>query len=119
LANADGYAVSLAGFFLGAWPNIDRRIAWPVIDLATNLEVDSGAPIVSGVGGLVELIGLSSTAGFRILFGPDDHNGGSNDITSDFRHAGLSEVPVPGGLLLLDITLGGLALARRRRMKAA
>lgn len=114
LTVASGFEITLDSFFLGGWPNIDRPITWSVIDLATNSSVAGviGAA-VSGATGLVNVIGLTSDVGFRIVFGPDGFNGGINDIT--YTSAPISAVPLPAAGLLMMAGLGGLVVLRRRQ----
>lgn len=122
-----GYSMTLASFFLGGWPNTDRTISWSVIDLFDSSVVASTLDaFVSGTTGVVNTIGASSTAGFRILFGPDGFNGGINDITYSYARlgdgggddGGASPVPLPAAGWLMIAGLGGLAALRRRRKAA-
>lgn len=114
LTVASGFEITLDSFFLGGWPNTNRSITWSVIDLATSSPVAGAiSAAVSGTTGLVNVIGLTSDVGFRIVFGPDGFNGGINDIT--YTSAPISAVPLPAAGLLLIAGLGGLAAFRRRQ----
>lgn len=118
LTVAPTHSVTLSSFFLGAWPDTDRMITWSVIDLATSNPIAGGADaFVSGVTGLVASVSATSTAGFRILFGPDGFNGGINDITYSYTRLTPppSAVPLPAGGWLMLAGVGGLAAMRRRR----
>jgi len=105
-------------FFLGGYVNTARSIAWAVYDLAdlgTALALDK--PMVPGDVGLVEPVNLSSTSGFRLLFGPDGFNGGINDIIYSYALTDPGDAPIPllASALLLAGGLAGLAALRRRR----
>jgi len=116
LTVASGFEVTLESFFLGGWFDTDRVIGWGVLDLGTNAIVAGMAgATVSGATGLVNIINLTSTTGFRIFFGPDGFNGGVNDIIYTSAAVGPAVVPLPAGGLMLILGLGGLAALRRRR----
>lgn len=120
-----GYSVSLDSFFLGSYitpPQTTdpfdalahtRTIAFSVIDLADNSVVASGAPLVTLLG-LVVNVNASSTAGFRINFGPNGFDGAINDITYRFDRVSAS-VPEPGTLALglLALAAGGFGCRRQ------
>jgi len=117
-----GYTLTFDSFFLGGFNNTARNIAWAVYDLADlGTSLDSGNPLVDGQTGLVESLGLSSTTGFRLLFGPDGFNGGINDITYsyDLTDPGVAPIPLPASALLLAGGLAGLAALRRRQTARA
>lgn len=110
--------LTLSSFFLGAWPNSDRVVSWSVVDLATSATV-AGAmnQLVNGATGLTVFVGATSTAGFRILFGPDGFNSGINDIdySYDLIPPPPAPVPLPAAGWVMMAGLGGLAALRRRR----
>jgi hypothetical protein len=125
LTVASGYTLTLDRFWLGGWPNTDRKITWSVIDLFDNTTVAGLVnALVNGTPGtgLTNVINRTSTAGFRILFGPDGYDGGINDIVYTYARVdtppppppqpGVVPLPAAGWLLLAG--LGGLVALRRR-----
>jgi hypothetical protein len=130
LTVSSGSSVTFNNFRLGGYPNTDREISWSIIDLATNTTVASQAAApVSGTTGLLVDLGLISSAGFRLLFGPDGFNGGLTELTYNFEDgngngngngngSGPQPIPLPAGVLLLFAALGGLGVASRRRSNA-
>lgn len=114
---APTHTVTLASFWLGGWPNFDRNVSWSVIDLADSSVVASAiAAAVSGTTGLTVSLGLTSTTGFRILFGPDGFNGGINDITYSYTPVdNVPPIPLPAGGWLMLAGFGALAALRRRK----
>lgn len=114
---APTHTVTLASFWLGGWPNTNRNVSWSVIDLADSSVVASAInAFVSGTTGLTVSLGLTSTTGFRILFGPDGFNGGINDITYSYTPVdNVPPVPLPAGGWLMLAGFGALAALRRRK----
>ena len=123
LTVASGFTLTLDSFWFGGWPNVDRLIAWLVIDLADDqVLAGTDGSFVDGDTGLTNIIAKSSTVGFRILFGPDGFNGGINDIVYSYAPTvtpppppDVSPIPLPAAGWLLLAGLGGLAAMRRRR----
>lgn len=123
LTVAAGFTVTLDSFWLGAYPNFDRSVTWSVIDLFDNSTVaGTVGALVSGLTGLTNTLNATSTAGFRIQFGPDGYNGGINDIVYSYARVDtpppppdLSPIPLPAAGWLLLGALAGLAGLRRRR----
>lgn len=109
-----GFSVTLSSFGLGGYLNTDRNITWSVIDLFDNgIVASANDAFVSGTTGLLNTLGVTSTVGFRILFGPDGYNGGLTEVS--YTHAAVQPVPVPAALPMMLLALGGLGLAARRR----
>jgi hypothetical protein len=112
---AGTHTVTLSGFWPGARPNFDRNVGWSVIDRADGSTVASSGPVtVSGSTGLTANVNKTSTAGFRILFGPGGYNGGINDITCSYAPKQTAAVPLPAAGWMLLAGMAGLAALRRR-----
>jgi hypothetical protein len=113
LATVGLNTITLAGFDLGAWPNIDRGSQWTVTDLADgSLVASSGGPItILGSTPTSVMIGATSAAGFAITFGPDGFNVGIDNIAFS-----VTAVPEPGTWAMLAAGLIAMgAVVRRRR----
>jgi hypothetical protein len=109
------HTVTLGSFRLGGWPDTDRSVSWSVIDLADSSVVASAiGAFVSGATGLTVSLGVTSTTGFRILFGPDGFNGGLTDIA--YSYTPTSQVPLPAAGWLVVAGVGALAALRRRKV---
>lgn len=104
-------AVTLHSFDIGAWPNTNRQTQVSVIDLATMLPVlSTGQFVVLGSTPTHFDINLSSSAGFRISFGPDGYNVGIDNVAFT---AGAVPEPQTWALLVAGLALVGSAARRR------
>lgn len=113
---SSGSSVTFNSFFLGGYANTNRVIGYTVTDLANNLVVASGVPLVSGATGLTANVGATSNTGFRLSFGPDGYNGGINDISYSF---GSAVVPEPMSWMVMILGFGAIGAGMRRRAQTA
>ena len=121
LAPLGGASLTLNSFDLGGWLNEDRVVAWSVADLFNpGFLLVSGIANVPGTSPLTVPVGLASSDGFRVSFGPDGFNGGLTSLTYTISESqpGPTPVPAPGTLGLLALGLLGLGAALRRRATA-
>lgn len=118
LAPAPGYVVSLIGFDLGAWPQVDRpsQVAIYSGNISTLIFSDP-APLTIG-GSTAKQYAFSgplftSPDGYVIQFGPDGYNVGIDNLR-------FAVTPVPGPLPLVGVAASlGFSRAMKKRIKAA
>jgi len=98
-----GNTVTLSGFYIGSWPNVDRFSQVTVLDLAGGSPlVSAGSITILGAASTIFSINATSSAGFSIAFGPDGYNVGIDNV--DFTTLA---VPEPASMAL---PLAGLAV---------
>ena len=106
-----GFAVSLGGFDLAAY-SIDQTSSWMIEDLAGGTLASSGGDVAILFSAVTSVnAGFTSSAGFRIMWGPNAYNVGLDNLSFD-----VTSVPEPGTLFLLGLGLGlaGLGMLRRK-----
>ncbi len=106
-----GNTVTLAGFDLGSWPNVDRTSQVTVTDLAGGTTVlSTGNITIFGAAPTHFTLNASSSAGFSISFGPEGYNVGIDNIAFT-----ASAVPEPATVALLLAGLAAVGAATRAR----
>ena len=112
-----GYKVTLNGFDIGSWPNVDRYSSWRVFDGFGNLLGSSGIdPILISGASPTHVGSFYSTNGIHIEFGPDSYDVGIDNV--DFTVSAIrgGAVPEPATWAMLIVGMGGVgAMMRRRR----
>lgn len=108
-----GYSVTLNGFSLGAWPNMDRTSQYTILDADGTPLVSSGPITVLGSTPTLVSLAETSSDGIRIQWGPDAYNVAIDNI--DFTVTGVGQIPEPATAALLALGLAGLAWGARRR----
>lgn len=109
-----GQVVTLVGFELGSWNNVDRGSQVTLVDLADNSVVlSTGNITVLSATPSSFSVNASSSAGFSIAFGPDGFNVGIDNIQFS-----TSPVPEPATTALWLAGLATAAVAARRRRNA-
>ena len=107
-----GFSVTLNGFDLTAFDE-DRTSQWTIQDLAGGTVLSSGGMIDVFFPDLTSVVAdLTSSAGFRVSWGPSSYNVGLDNLSYD-----VSSVPEPGTLLLFGLGLAGLgAIGRKKKV---
>jgi len=106
-----GDSITLNGFDLGAWPNIDAITRLFIIDATDNSLLFSATSLpISGAVHSSFAGPWTSTTGIAIQWGPDGYDVGIDNIDFTVR-----PVPEPGTLALLCLGLAGLGWACQRR----
>ena len=110
-------AVSVTGFDFGAYPNTDRETQYSIIDLATGTVLFASPQFTVSGTTATNVAGLwTSSVGIEIQWGPNGYNVGIDNVEYGLATAvPPGEIPLPAGLPLLALGVGGLALLRRRR----
>lgn len=113
LAAVGGSSITLNSFSLGAWPNTDRGTSYSIFDGLGNTLFSSGPLTIDGTISSLFNVGLTSSTGLGIKFGPDSFNVGIDNI--DFSVAGIGAVPEPASWALMIAGFGLVGSAMRRR----
>jgi hypothetical protein len=104
-----GFAVTLGGFDLTAYL-FDRTSSWMIEDLAGGTLASSGGDVAILFSDVTSVsAGFTSSAGFRITWGPIAYNVGLDNLSYD-----VTSVPEPGTLFLFGLGLAGLGMLRRK-----
>jgi hypothetical protein len=107
-----GYAVTLHGFSLGAWPNVDRGSQYAVLGGDGTPLFQSGPITVLGSAPTQAAFDLTRSDGIRIQWGPDAYNVAIDDIAFSMLRVG--PIPEPTTLALIALGLGVVACKARR-----
>lgn len=113
LRPSTGYAVTLHGFSLGAWPNADRASQYAVLGGDGTPLFQSGPITVLGSTPTQAAFDLTRSDGIRIQWGPDGYNVAIDNI--DFSMVRVGPIPEPSTLALLALGLAAVARRARRR----
>jgi len=119
LTPAPGHLVTLHGFDLGAWSQVDRPSQVAIyLDNTSNLIFEDPAPLtISGsMAKTYEFTGYQFTSqyAFVIQFGPDGHNVGIDNLGFS-----VEPVPVPGPLPVFSLVAAlGFSRVMRQRIRA-
>jgi hypothetical protein len=119
LASVGGSSITLNSFNLGAWPSTVRNTSFDIFDGLGNTLFSSGS-ITVGTGNLSSLfnVGLTSSNGIGIVFGPDSYNVGIDNI--DFTVTpGTGPIPEPASWAMMIAGFGLAGAAMRRRAKVS
>jgi len=113
-----GQSVTLNGFDIGAWPNVDRTTQVTVVDGLGNTLYSSGLITISGATATHFAFNLTSSTGIGIEWGPSGYNVGIDNVAFNVGAGGVPE-PATWAMLVLGVGLtGGLLRLRAREAKA-
>lgn len=111
----NGSIVSLLGFQLGSWPNVDRSSQVKIYNFDySELLYDSGLVTVLGSQPYTFNFNFNRTDGFRLQFGPDSYNVGIDNVQYS-----ATATPVPTPALLPGLVGLGLGVLRKRKAQEA
>ena len=118
LAPAPGYLVTLIGFDLGAWQQVDRpsQVAIYSGNISTPIFADPAPLTIAGSAAKHYVFSgplFTSPEGYVIQFGPDGYNVGIDNLS-------FAVSPVPGPLPLFGVAASlGFSRVVKKRIKAA
>jgi hypothetical protein len=114
---APGQQVTLSGFQLGAYPNIDRLTYIRILDGSGDVLAEGGSLgsaaskiTISGASSSTFDFALTSDEGIRIQWGPSAYNTGIDNIRFS-----VTPIPEPGTWALMGAGLALLGFSARRR----
>lgn len=109
-----GYKVTLTGFDLGSWPNVDRQSQYSIRGGNGDLLFSSGE--ITILGSVRTHVGGSYTRadGIRIQFGPESYNVGIDNIAFTVTPTGAVPEPATWALMIGGFGAAGAMLRRRR-----
>ena len=114
-----GYQVTLLGFDIGSWPNIDRTSSVRVLS-GDNGTIFTDTGDIRILGSEPTHFGYNATRadGFRIQFGPENYNVGIDNIEFRVSQIDGAVVPEPAtwALMIGGFGLAGATLRRRRAL---
>ena len=117
-APAAGYSVTLNSFDIGAYSNrIGASSQYTIFDGLGNTLYSSGAILVGLPGNIANsyLVGLTSSNGIGLKWGPESYNVGVDNIDFSVQRIGAGGVPEPATWAMMLLGMGAIGFAMRRQ----